>query len=111
MIGARQLAGSTISNGGDSSPSCWVIVGRRPWNPLLWQLILPEKRSFYERAFSVITTILPSEKLFNPLECLSTTAKRPSSLHWAAFRSRNKIASLSPFTATLHPKFTLCRAK
>ena len=32
MIGARQLAGSTISNGGDSSPSNWVIVGRRPLN-------------------------------------------------------------------------------
>ena len=32
MIGARQCAGSTISNGGDSSPSNWVIVGRRPLN-------------------------------------------------------------------------------
>jgi hypothetical protein len=27
---------------------------------------LPEKRSFYERAFSVITTILPSEKALQP---------------------------------------------
>jgi hypothetical protein len=25
MIGARQLAGSTIVNGGDNSPSNWVI--------------------------------------------------------------------------------------
>jgi hypothetical protein len=30
MIGARQMAGSTISNGGDSSPLDWVIAGRRP---------------------------------------------------------------------------------
>src|ERR1700682_1285739 len=47
MIGARHSAGSTISNGGDSSPSNWVIVGRRPWDPLLWaQSLLPEKRRF-----------------------------------------------------------------
>src|SRR5229473_7078821 len=77
MIGARQLAGSTISNGGDSSPSCWVIVGRRPWNPRLWRLILPEKRSFYERAFSVITTILPSEKTPQPAGMSLNNRKTP----------------------------------
>jgi hypothetical protein len=37
MIGARHAAGSTISNGGDNSPSNSVIVGRRPWNPLRWR--------------------------------------------------------------------------
>jgi hypothetical protein len=31
MMGARHTAGSTISNGGDNSPSNWVILGRRPW--------------------------------------------------------------------------------
>src|SRR5450755_4876341 len=67
MIGARHAAGSTISNGGDSSPSNWVIVGRRPWKPLaLAQSILPEKRRFYEQALSVIATVLPSEKTLNP---------------------------------------------
>jgi hypothetical protein len=33
MIGARQTCGSTISKGGDSSPSNRVIVGRHPSNP------------------------------------------------------------------------------
>jgi hypothetical protein len=46
MIGARQAAGSTISNGGDSSPSNWVIVGRRPWNPWLWTGHLCQKTEF-----------------------------------------------------------------
>jgi hypothetical protein len=67
MIGARQVAGSTISKGGDSSPSNWVIVGRRPSDPrfsrqFISQPILPESRLFYGYALSVITTILPSEK-------------------------------------------------
>jgi hypothetical protein len=30
MIGARHAAGSTISKGGDRSPSNWVIVGAVP---------------------------------------------------------------------------------
>ena len=53
MIGARQCAGSTISNGGDSSPSNWVIVGRRPLNvrfalsaESIMQPILPEGQGF-----------------------------------------------------------------
>src|SRR6202023_1375613 len=63
MIGARHAAGSTISNGGDSSPSNWVIVRgrpviRKPRPPP----IRPEKRSFYECALSVIATVLPREK-------------------------------------------------
>jgi hypothetical protein len=61
------VAGSTISKGGDSSPSNWVIVGRRPSDPhflgqFISQPILPESRLFYGYALSVITTILPSEK-------------------------------------------------
>src|SRR5450759_1095744 len=36
MIGARHAAGSTISNGGDSSPLNRVIVGCRPCKPLNW---------------------------------------------------------------------------
>ena len=47
MIGARHAAGSTISNGGDSSPLNWVIVGRRPWNPSSGYAFVPEKRRFY----------------------------------------------------------------
>ena len=74
MIGARQLAGSTISNGGDSSPSNWVIVGRRPLDRVLpWavnQRILPENRRFYMTPLSVITTILPSEKSKNAAKLL-----------------------------------------
>jgi hypothetical protein len=31
MIGARHSVGSTISNGGGSSPSKGIIVGRRPF--------------------------------------------------------------------------------
>jgi hypothetical protein len=79
MIGARQLAGSTISNGGDSSPSNWVIVGRRPLDPrFLNQIdfaILPEKRRFYEGALSIITTILPSEKTRKPAGTYLNTPK------------------------------------
>ena len=55
MIGARQAAGSTISNGGDSSPSNRVIVGRRPSkSAVLEASFLPENRSFYENSLSVI---------------------------------------------------------
>src|SRR5713226_7842520 len=66
MIGARHAAGSTISNGGDSSPLNWVIVGRRPWNPYSDPSFLPEKRSFYEDSLSIITAVLPSEKSLKP---------------------------------------------
>jgi len=60
------VAGSTISNGGDNSPSNSVIVGRRPLGPRLpIQLILPGKRKFCEAALSVFTVILPSEKSRN----------------------------------------------
>src|SRR5882757_6846682 len=58
MIGARHAGGSTTSKGGDSSPSNWVIVGRRPLKAAVFS-ILPEKRGFYENSLSVITTILP----------------------------------------------------
>jgi hypothetical protein len=50
MIGARQCAGSTISNGGDSSPSNWVIVGRRPLNV---------RYAFFPPAKSMTQPILP----------------------------------------------------
>jgi hypothetical protein len=81
MIGARQVAGSTISNGGDSSPSNWVIVGRRPLSPLVLDgSLLPENRRFYERTLSVITTILPSEKSRNGPGRVLENAKRPYSL-------------------------------
>src|SRR6266516_1518949 len=67
MIGASHAAGSTISNGGDSSPLYWVIVGRCPWNPLLWSRhYCRKKRSFYEFALSIITIVLPSEKILEP---------------------------------------------
>jgi hypothetical protein len=50
MIGARQVAGSTISNGGDSSPSNWVIVGRRPLNV---------RFAFFPSAESMMQPIMP----------------------------------------------------
>jgi hypothetical protein len=85
MIGARHVAGSTISNGGDSSPLNWVIVGRRPLDPSFLRQsvsepILPEGRLFCKDALSVITTTLPSEKAVkkaaNLLERLSNSGKR-----------------------------------
>jgi hypothetical protein len=66
MIGARHAAGSTISNGGDSSPLNWVIVGRCPESAALEPSLLPEKRSFYDFALSIITIVLPSKKIFEP---------------------------------------------
>jgi len=65
------FGGSTISNGGDSSPSSWVIVERRPSNPLVpGHVILARKRSFYENALSIITAVLPSEKQAKSLNLL-----------------------------------------
>src|SRR6266404_2850918 len=79
MIGARQVAGSTISNGGDSSPLNWVIVGRCPWNPLLWSRhYRRKKRSFYEYALSIITIVLPSEKILEPAGTYPGPGKRPA---------------------------------
>jgi hypothetical protein len=67
MIGARQSAGSTISNGGDNSPSNWVIAGAIPEIRISPSLIdkatdSAGKRKFYVGALSVIAIILPSEK-------------------------------------------------
>src|SRR5262249_34434685 len=64
MIGARQPAGSTISNGGDNSPSNWVIR-RAPSLScaiLLSGSFLPENRVFCEAILSEIAGPLPSEK-------------------------------------------------
>src|SRR3979409_1451252 len=81
MIGARHSAGSTISKGGDSSPSNWVIVGRRPWTPrALDSAVLPEKRRFYVDSLSVITAVLPSEKSLQPSGTYLNREKRPSLL-------------------------------
>src|SRR6266851_6266082 len=88
MIGARQVAGSTISNGGDSSPSNWVIVGRRPLSPcVLDGSFLPENRRFYEGALSVITAILPSEKSRKVPGTLLGSGKPPLSQTGGGFRS------------------------
>jgi hypothetical protein len=48
MIGARHTAGSTISKGGDNSPSNWGIVGRRPCNPLLLDASILRKTEFLD---------------------------------------------------------------
>jgi len=67
MIGARQAAGSTISNGAGHFPSNKVIVGRRPSNPPFWRTsFLPENRGFYKNSLSVIIVFLPSEKNRHP---------------------------------------------
>src|SRR5688572_4564948 len=111
MIGARHCAGSTISNGGDSSPTGWFIVGRRPWIPLiLAALILPERRSFYEDSLSVITAVLPSEKRFARPGTGLTDTKGLGSLPWLRFRYRNGAVRRGPAGRPFHPKFTLCRA-
>jgi hypothetical protein len=79
MIGARHWAGSTIWNGGDSSPSNWVIVGRRPCHPLAASF-QPQERSLYACVFSVIATILPSEKTLYPAGTYLNDRKGPPSL-------------------------------
>src|ERR1700688_209751 len=110
MIGARHSAGSTISNGGDSSPLIWVIFGRRPGIIRRSESFVPEKRSSYEDIFSVITTILPSEKTLNGSGTYLKYRKRLPSLLWDAFRSRNSATSGATRALPLHPKFTVCRA-
>jgi hypothetical protein len=64
MIGARQLAGSTIVNGGDNSPSNWVIRRAPSLSStiLLSDSFLPENRVFCEAILSEIASSLPSEK-------------------------------------------------
>jgi hypothetical protein len=64
MIGARQHAGSTISNGGENSPSNWVIRRAPSLSSadLLSGSFLPEYRVFCEAILSEIAGRLPSEK-------------------------------------------------
>src|SRR5260370_7913838 len=109
MSGGRHAGGSTISNGGDSSTSNRFIVGRRPLHPLLRAMsILPEKRDFYEYSLSIITTVLPSEKILNVLECVQRLRKMPGFIDFQA-RSVTEIAnppttlSLTPFTRNFPP--------
>src|SRR4051812_33411980 len=88
MIGARQSAGSMISNGGDNSPSNWVIAGRFPDFRVSLGLgrksepILPESGSFMWAALSVIAIILPSEK---SRKAVGTGLKgvKTTSHHWS----------------------------
>ena len=105
MIGARHSAGSTISNGGECSPSNWVILGRRPWNPLTWTHHFGQKNGgFCPSALSGVATDLPSEKspksggtLLNPQIALPIIPVQK----WLTRRLRDSL---------FHPKFTLCRA-
>src|ERR1700743_52567 len=65
MMGARQAAGSTISNGGGSSSSNWVIVSA----PSLKSAVLekhfnPESAAFMT-ALSIIAVAVPSKKTLN----------------------------------------------
>jgi hypothetical protein len=68
--------------------------------------ILPEKRDFYEYSLSIITTVLPSEKILNVLECVQRLRKMPGFIDFEA-RSGTEIAKpatgrgLSPFTRNL----------
>src|SRR5437899_1637048 len=117
MIGARQCAGSMISNGGDSSPSNWVIVGRRPLN-----VRIPfgpidhatdsagEGQGFVRNVLSVIVIILPSEKnRRSPGRCRKRL-KSAALIYLGTFRYRNSAARRRQEAITFHPKFTLCRA-
>jgi hypothetical protein len=117
MIGARQCAGSTISNGGDSSPSNWVIVGRRPLN-----VRIPfgpidratdadgEGQGFCKDVLSVIVIILPSEKSRRSPGRCRKRLKSAALIDLGTIRYINSAARHRQDAITFHPKFTLCRA-
>src|SRR5689334_8736697 len=113
MSGPRHSAGSTSSNGGGSSPSNRVIVGRRPfsipWGPSLGvrragrALAGPGSEAFCETALSAFAAVLPSKKVF----IASGTLLGPPPDAWFygpydAIRSRNDLAK-GPF---MGPSFT-----
>src|SRR5580658_10288234 len=100
MIGARHWGGSTISNGGGTSPSNRVIVGRRPLHSAAMEAsILPQRRSFYERIVDNRNRSAKgktSEKILTKLDDLrARDAKSPASLIYDAFRPSNSIAKAS----------------
>jgi hypothetical protein len=68
MMGARQAAGSKISNGGGSSSSGWVIARRRPLNPPFWNNHLCPGEAAFEVPLSIIAAVVPSEKTLNCLK-------------------------------------------
>src|SRR5215213_2405350 len=95
MIGARQCAGSTISNGGDSSPSNWVIGGRRPLNvriPLGPIDHAGEGQGFCKDVLSVIVIILPSEKSRCPAGRCRKRLKSAALIDLGTFRYGNSAA-------------------
>src|SRR5215212_4425875 len=99
MIGARQCAGSTISNGGDSSPSNWVIVRRRPLNVRIpfWPIDhatdpAGEGQGLCKDVLSVIVIILPSEKSRCSSRRCRKRLKSAALIDLGTFRSRNSAA-------------------
>src|SRR3954468_19290504 len=111
MIGARQLAGSRISNGGDSSPSNWVILASSLGRHFSGRMILAEKPVLYAVSLSVITTDLPSKKSFNAAGTGLRDANRAASLIRNAFRRKLPACPKQRRAVRLHPKFTSHRAK
>src|ERR1700748_414821 len=116
MIGARHSAGSMISNGGGSSPSNRVIVGRRslsvPWGSRRAGLTGPGSEAFCERVLSALSAVLPSEKVFTPTgTCLGGPPPAWFYGPYVAFRPRNDLAKdlvVGPsFTRSL-PSVGLC---
>src|SRR5215208_8469637 len=117
MIGARQCAGSTISNGGDSSPSNWVIVGRRPLNVRIpfcrdrsYDRFCRRRAGLCKDVLSVIVIILPSEKSRRSRGGCRKRLKSAALIDLGTFRYGNSAACHRQDAITFHPKFTLCRA-
>src|SRR3954470_1894443 len=116
MIGARQCAGSTISNGGDSSPSNWVILGRRPLNvrfpfgPIDHATDSAGRAGLCKDVLSVIVIILPSEKSRRTTGRCRKRLKSAALIDLGTISYRNSIARRHQEAVTFHPKFTLCRA-
>src|SRR5665213_3058632 len=106
MIGARHSAGSTISNGGECWPSNWVILGRRPWNPLAWTDQFGQKNGGFIRTHCRVSQpICQAKKASNRVERFSTR-----SLIALPVVPVEKSVSHRLRSSLFHPKFTLCRA-
>src|SRR4051794_25397551 len=110
MSGARQFAGSTISNGGESSPSNWVI--RRA--PSLSSAILPSAHfcqkvaGFVRRYCRKSRAVCQVKKARLPWNA-SLAHQKPVAI---AFRHASDAVRSPPggrSWAKVHPKFTVCR--
>src|ERR1700738_600032 len=112
MIGARHTAGSTISKGGDSSPSNWVIVGRRRSRAADPGVVgSARKAEDYGCALLIIAGPMPSEKVRDPAGTSLNCGNDGRSLLLSLIAVEKWLGQpAGPCVHVLHPKFTLCRA-